>query len=175
MRVYGAILLYLISDYAFAEKVPQAYREIGARYGVPHQIIYAVAKVESQRYIEQIKIARPWPWTLNIEGKPYFYSTKMQAVMALEEYLRGGGRSVAVGIMQIYWRWHSEKLINPELALDPYYNIEIGTAYLKKKYRDSGYNWLAAIGKYHCEETSEENRVRALNYRKKVINVLERL
>jgi len=155
--------------------VPQAYRTISEKVGVPAKVLYAVAKVESGNYSRYMNKRLPWPWTLNIEGVSHFYANKHQAVKALNDYLKTGHQSVAVGLMQIYWRWHKLSLKNPEKALDPYYNIKVGAQYLKEMHKQSHGDWWKAIGLYHTKEVNERTHEEAMHYRYSVVAELETL
>jgi len=137
-----------------AALVPEAYRQAGNEHGVPYKIIYAVAMVESSKRLKSANIRRPWPWTLNIEKEAHYFTTKQEAVSALTHYLQSGKQSIAVGIMQIYWRWHKDKLSDPRMALDPHYNLRLGTAYLREMFNESG-DWWQAVGDYHIKPRNQ--------------------
>lgn len=130
-----------------AAEIPHGYREVAAEYALPPQLLYAVALTESRRRLADGRLV-PWPWTLNIEGKAYYFAGKAAAVQALRAYLASGRRSVAVGLMQKHWRWHAARLRDPALALDPYYNLRLGAAYLHHCHHRRG-SWSAAIACYH--------------------------
>ena len=167
-----ALCLMLLSWRADAESdIPRAYRVIAFQEKVPADIVYAVATVESRYFIKTINRNRPWPWTLNIEKKPYFFKTRAEAIQKLNNYLRTGGESVAIGVMQIYWRWHKDKFKSPGHALEPYYNIRIGARYLRRKYMLTN-DWYTAVGHYHDAGTSPEALQRAEHYRKLVYREL---
>ncbi len=154
---------------AAAETIPPRYINVAHEFGIPPQILYAVAKTESGSRLTTGAV-RPWPWTLNVEGRGERYRTRTDALRALKAHLAAGRRSVDIGLMQVNWRWHARRLRNPEIALDPIFNLRTGARILAERYRESR-NWLVAIGRYH----SPGNRVRAKAYRQRVVQRLKRL
>jgi len=145
-RVTLIVSLLLCTAGATAAHVPIGYRIVATEYALPPTLLYAVALTESRRPLDDGRLV-PWPWTLNIEGKAYYYDSKAAAAEALQNYL-ARGRSVAVGLMQQHWRWHALRLRNAAVALDPYYNLRLGAAYLAECHRRRG-SWSGALACYH--------------------------
>ncbi len=146
------------------ESVPAGYRSIATEQGVPHTILYVVALTESGKQIESAGGYRPWPWTLNLAGQGYFYNTRSAAWQALTGWLREGRRSIDIGITQISWRYHQERLGTPWQALDPYHNLRVGAAILQECYQ-TRQDWWSSVGCYH----SPANASRAERYRQRVV------
>ena len=153
-----------------AEVVPSGYRAIAAEYGIPHTLFYAVALTESGRRLEPAGIHRPWPWTLNVSGKGYFYASRDAAWQALHEVIGGGEPSVDIGLMQVNWRYHQEKLGNPWQALDPYRNLRVAAGILQQCFADHQ-DWWASVGCYHAPG----NASRAKAYRQRVLEHWRRI
>ncbi len=145
------------------DAVPSAYRLVAADYGIPVQLFYAVALAESGKTIESTKRRRPWPWTLNIAGEGRYFRTRWQAWRALDQSLRSGQDSVDIGLMQVNWRFHQDRLGNSWLALEPHTNLTVGAEILKRCYAERR-DWWASVGCYHAPSDSH----RAKRYRNRV-------
>lgn len=145
------------------ETVPSGYQVVATERAIPEAIFYAVALTESGRDVEAQGIRRPWPWTLNVAGKGYYYSTRLEAWQALRDWLAQGRRSIDIGLMQVNWRYHRERLGDPWQALDPYHNMRVGAEILQDCYA-SRQDWWDSVGCYHAPANSE----RASRYRRRV-------
>ncbi len=154
------------------QAVPQGYRDVAREHGVPPDILYALSLTESGRAISRNKL-RPWPWTLNVEKKSYYYPTRRAAWQALTGFLEQG-KVVDIGLAQVNWRWHKKRLIDPWQALEPYFNLRVGAQLLREHYDASG-DWWTAIGHYHAPAATPEARERAQRYRVRVGRHLRRL
>ena len=146
-----------------AESVPGGYRIVAAERAIPDTIFYAVALAESGRANNSEGIHRPWPWTLNVAGDGYYYPTRIEAWQALNDWLKKGKRSIDIGLMQVNWRYHQERLGTPWQALDPYHNMRVGAAILQDCYTTE-HDWWVSVGCYHAPN----NPQRATRYRRRV-------
>lgn len=139
--------------------------------GVPSDILYAVALVESGRTINGVRA--PWPWTLNIEGQAYYFDareTMFQTVMAAI----ADRRPIDIGLMQTNWHWKYEYLRSPWKATEPLYNIKTACLILKRHFERSG-DWWAAVGKYHRESDAPHHAAAASKYSQRVRRAWESL
>ncbi len=152
------------------EPVPAAYRTLATESGIPYTLLYAVALTESGKQVASTQIVRPWPWTLNVAGQGYFYGSRLAAWQALTAWLEQGKRSIDIGLMQVNWRYHQERLGSPWQALDPYFNLRVGAAILRACY-SIRQDWWASVGCYH----SPANVERAERYRHRVTSQWQRL
>ncbi len=152
------------------ETVPVGYRTIAAEHDIPYTVLYAVALTESGKPMRAGDVYRPWPWTLNIAGRGYFFDSRLAAWQALTASLQAGQRSVDIGLMQINWRYHQERLGTPWQALDPYFNLRVGAGILQECYI-TRQDWWASVGCYH----SPANAQRAEQYRRRVVSRWQRL
>ena len=105
------------------------------------KVLYAVALTESGRS----GIGRPWPWTLNVGGRGYFFDSRQAAWKALMKWLRAGRRSIDIGLMQVNWRYHKDRLGTPWQALDSYHNLRVGAAILRECFH-ARRDWWASVG-----------------------------
>ena len=145
------------------DAVPSGYRLVAAERAIPDAIFYAVALAESGRALPTDGIRRPWPWTLNVAGDGYYYATRIEAWQALRDWLGKGKRSIDIGLMQVNWRYHKERLGDPWQALDPYHNLRVGAGILQDCYA-AEHDWWASVGCYHAPA----NPARASRYRRRV-------
>ena len=150
--------------------VPVGYRAVASESGIPYTVLYAVALTESAKKIRTPAVYRPWPWTLNIAGRGYFFDTRLSAWQALMAWLGKGRRSVDIGLMQVNWRYHKKRLGTPWQALDPYHNLRVGAGILKDCYT-TRQDWWTSVGCYHAPS----NPQRAHQYRRRVVSRWQRL
>ena len=149
------------------DKVPTAYREVAREYDVPPSILFAVALTESGRSVSNGRLL-PWPWTLNVQGRAYYYRDRKTAVAALKRFLKQG-RSPDIGLMQVNWRYHGKKLGDPAQAFDPWLNLRAGALILRQAYEHTG-DWWLAVGRYHSArpQFAEAYRKRVARWHKRI-------
>ncbi|PZP98273.1 MAG: hypothetical protein DI587_14555 [Variovorax paradoxus] len=157
---------------AALRRPPAAFEQTAARYGIPAWLMYGVALQESQLTIG--RTALPYPWTLNVGGRPERHRDEQAARAALRRYLRAGLTNVDCGPMQLNWRWHRDRLQTVERALDPYINLDVGAQLLADLRRTHG-DWRLAIQLYHAGSlTTAERLGRAQRYLASVERRLQR-
>lgn len=147
--VAGALLTGgLSAASACAHEIPPpAYQLATHRTGVPAEVLYALALQESGTVLRGQLI--PWPWTLNVAGKPYRFARSEAACSALLQAIRDvGAKSVDVGLGQINIGWNGGRFLQPCEALDPYRNLAVATALLSE-HKTADNNWVTAAGRYH--------------------------
>lgn len=167
----GAVLAGVCSTMAWCgEAVPSGYRAIAAEYGIPYTILYAIALAESGRSLNDNSIRRPWPWALNVAGRGYYYPSRQAAWDALNHFIVRGERSIDIGLMQVSWKYHEDKLGNTWQALDPYHNLRIAAVILQDCFKQRR-DWWASVGCYH----SPANVARSQSYRLRVVDHWQRL
>ena len=143
------------------QTVPPGYRQGAQAHGIPPALLYAIALTESGYTNPAAGDLRPWPWTLNINGKGRYYPSRRAATDALAATLRNGETAVDVGLMQIHWHYHHAALGDSRRALDPYHNLRVGAGILAQCYQQRA-NWWSAAGCYHApNNTSLAKRYQA--------------
>ena len=152
------------------ESVPAGYRAVATENGIPYTLFYAVALTESGKPVGVTRHYRPWPWTLNVAGQGYFFDSRLAAWQALTVWLEQGKRSIDIGLMQVNWRYHRERLSTPWQALDPYFNLRVGAKILQECYF-TRQDWWASVGCYHAPGDSQ----RAKQYRRRVVSRWQQL
>lgn len=141
----------------YAQEVPPpAYQLAAQNADIPSTVLYAVALTESGLRIENKVI--PWPWALNVAGQSRFFRSRDDACVALTEVLTTTpAKRVDVGLGQVNYGYHGERVSTPCELLDPYLNLSIAADILKSQHRTNE-DWLIAIGRYHSPADGEHAR-----------------
>jgi soluble lytic murein transglycosylase-like protein len=142
---FASACLFTSSAAAVCSLAELDYKKVAREYAVPPAVLYAIALTESGG---ALKGSQPWPWTLNVAGKGYYYATREQAYQALNAYLNDGKQQIDVGLMQINWQCHYRKLQDPWTALDPNFNLRLGASLLAEQLHVTKNIWKA-VGRYH--------------------------
>ena len=149
-----AVLLLLGATHARADdssvcRAAAAYVE--KKYGIPPQLLSAIALTETGTRRTDIT-GRPvfmaWPWTINVEGRGYFFPDKAAAVARVRQLLAKGQRSIDVGCMQVNLKHHPHAFTSPERAFDPLSNVRYAAAFVSDLSDRTG-SWSEAVGIYH--------------------------
>lgn len=151
------------------EVPPPAYQFAAQQAGVPSAVLYAVALQESGTRLRGRLV--PWPWTLNIAGRPERYATRAAACAGLRKALaRTPPSRVDVGLGQVNLGYHAHRYTQPCELLDPYRNLAIAADILKTQHTP-GEGWLVAAGRYHRPAGGQP----AAHYRRSVHQHLARV
>ncbi|UPQ81439.1 transglycosylase SLT domain-containing protein [Pseudomonas knackmussii] len=147
-RTALVLLTCVMAGNVQAQKIPPpAYQVAAQRAGIPSTVLYAVALQESGFRLRGRLV--PWPWTLNVAGKPQRYATRTEACSGLRQALkRTPAKRIDVGLSQINLGYHPQRYAQPCDLLDPYRNLAI-TAEILREQHNPGDDWLLAIGRYH--------------------------
>ena len=143
--------------------------------GLPRALLAAVAMAESGRYEPKTRKARAWPWTINAEGRAYYFKTKAEAVAKTKALLASGMRSIDIGCMQVNLRYHPDAFASIEDGFDPTTNVAYAADFLMRLYDRSG-SWPEAVASYHSQTEARGDRYFARviriwqNERERVIN-----
>jgi hypothetical protein len=118
------------------------------RFATPPGLLAAIGRVESGRQDPAGGVVHPWPWTVNAEGRSFFYNTKAEAVAAVQAMRSKGTRSIDVGCMQINLLYHPDAFAAIELAFDPQANTLYAARYLRELFARTS-DWRKAAALYH--------------------------
>lgn len=88
-----AALLVLANIAQAAVDPPPAYKQIALPKGVPAEVLYSVALTESKVLLRGEYV--PWPWTLNVAGKSYYYATRPAGGEPAAKYRRTVSRHLS--------------------------------------------------------------------------------
>lgn len=120
------------------------------QYNIPKHLLSAIATTESGRYHEGLKLSVPWPWTVNAEGKSYYFDSKQEAVQAVRKMQRQGKASIDVGCMQVNLHHHPQAFSSLEEAFEPRKNIAYAAGFLNNLYQEEK-SWKRAAANYHSK------------------------
>lgn len=115
------------------------------------EVLAALALGESGRN------GRYWPWTINFEGRPYYFNERSEAVNFARNLLKKGELGFDVGLMQVHWRWNSVRFESIDEALDPVANIRAADQIIQEHFRAVG-SMESAIGRYHSKTPTLKNK-----------------
>lgn len=147
------LLLVLFHSAAWAkpgrrsiEACDQAARRAALSENIPLEILYAITRAETGRAADGV--LKPWPWTVNVQGKGYWFASEAEAKSFVFNVFKGGVRSFDVGCFQINYRWHGKSFASIDTMFDPDKNASYAARFLKQLYIEHG-SWVSAAGAYH--------------------------
>ncbi|HBC3474130.1 TPA: hypothetical protein KDY89_004242 [Vibrio parahaemolyticus] len=147
VRCCAALMLMMCCvSSCWAQTIPSLYQRVAKDYGVPPSVLYSLALGESKVQLKS-GVVRPWPWTLNVKGKPYFYASYDDACLALKGFLTRT-ELVDIGLTQHNWRWQKQHFHSPCDAFNPRLNLAHAAKLLNEGKRKRG-TWVAAAGYFH--------------------------
>jgi hypothetical protein len=115
---------------------------------LPPHLLSAIALVESGRLDRQTRTWEPWPWTINVGGRGYFFASKAYAINAVRQVEALGITSVDIGCMQINLQQHPHAFANLEIAFDPETNARYASRFLTELFTSTR-SWVKAAEWYH--------------------------
>jgi len=125
--------------------------------GMPADALYAITLSETGR--SSGGRLRPWPWTVNMEGRGYWFDTRQEAYDFVMEQYNKGARSFDVGCFQINYKWHGQNFASIEAMFDPMTNATYAARLLSGLY-DEFADWTKAAGAYHSRTEVYASRYR---------------
>ena len=165
LRHFLALLVLVAGTPAYATLDPaqtalcyNAINSASASFGTPREVMLAISLTETGK-----KIAgriQPWPWTVNMEGKGFWFDTRAEALAYVRKRHAEGARSFDVGCFQINYKWHHQHFRSIEDMFDPKINASYAARFLNTLFNEKG-NWSAAAGAYHSRTPSFAKRYSA--------------
>lgn len=119
--------------------------------GMPQEVLLALTLVETGRTSEGKFL--PWPWTVNMEGKGYWFDTRAEGVAFVTQAYANGARSFDVGCFQINHRWHGEAFTSFEQMFEPLDNAQYAAKFMGELFAERS-SWEWAAGAYHSRTES---------------------
>ncbi len=135
----------------------QAAARASAASGVPLSVLRAIALTETGR--TKHGAFRPWPWTVNMEGKGVWFDSYEEARDYVAKHHARGARSYDVGCFQINFRWHGQHFASIDEMFDPDRNAAYAARFLAQLYSELG-DWSRAAGAYHSRTPSFAGKYR---------------
>lgn len=124
----------------------EAAEKASQQSAAPLKVLLAVTLTETGR--DQEGDFRPWPWTLNVDGKGQWFATKEQALAGLSEAIAQGASSIDIGCFQVNLQWHGANFASAEQMMDPAANADYAADLLSRHAAEQG-DWILAAGAYH--------------------------
>lgn len=115
---------------------------------IPTHLLAAISTTESGRWHKDLGMAVPWPWTINVAGKGYYFNNKAEAIARVQQLQAQGVESIDVGCMQVNLKHHRRAFSNLNEAFDPQTNVAYAAKFLRDNYADLG-DWIKATAAYH--------------------------
>lgn len=141
--------------------------DVGKKYNLDPVLLYAVSLIESSS--AGGKGVGPHPYAIRSPSTAYYPESFTEASTLLPTLIEEHP-SVDIGIMQINWRWHYDKVSHPNELLDPTTNIFVGARILRDSINSKPGNLVMGIGTYHSPTP-----IRAENYGQRVLAVYNNL
>lgn len=145
---YGVALASNSFDISDSEYCSRYFKPYESTFQMPQNLLRAISVTESGRWFKSVNKSVAWPWTINVQGKGYYYPSKREAISAVEAFQAKGIESIDVGCMQINLKYHPNAFTNLEQAFEPRYNVGYAAVFLKRNY-DRFNNWKTAVKRYH--------------------------
>ncbi|MGE4610068.1 MAG: transglycosylase SLT domain-containing protein [Paracoccaceae bacterium] len=118
---------------------------------IPVDVLLALTLVETGRTVGGS--FQPWPWTVNIEGKGHWFTTRAKVVDFIKQKYNSGARSFDIGCFQINHRWHGHAFTSFDQMFDPQANADYAAVFMNSLYKEGG-SWSWAAGTYHSRTQS---------------------
>ncbi|MCX7565776.1 lytic transglycosylase domain-containing protein [Sulfitobacter sp. F26169L] len=148
----------LLADNDPAQVCDTASRQVAKESGVPLAVLRAITRTETGRGTGGS--LRPWPWTVNMEGKGVWFDSEDEARVYVFRHFKNGARSFDVGCFQINYRWHGKAFNSIEDMFDPLINTRYAAKFLGQLYGELG-DWTQAAGAYHSRTRKYATRYMA--------------
>jgi len=148
-KIAGLLCLWPFLAWAASDEAylcETAALQAAADSNVPPSVMRALTLVETGR--AKNGAFRPWPWTVNMEGKGYWFATRAEAVTFVTDSYANGARSFDIGCFQINHRWHGQAFNSFDQMFDPNANARYAAQFIATLYAESG-SWETAAGAYH--------------------------
>lgn len=129
-----------------------------AERGIPTPNLFAISLTETGRMRDGR--LRPWPWTVNMEGRGFWFDTRVEAMTYVQEKFDAGARSFDVGCFQINYKYHHQHFDSIEAMFDPMTNARYAARFLSELYAEKA-DWTRAAGAYHSRTETYASRYRA--------------
>jgi len=157
-------ILPLITHLNLFAKLPlysldKLFQKIEAIEKLPKDMLKAISIKET---------GKPWPWTVCVNGKGYYFHNNIDAIKFVKNALKET-ENIDIGCMQINFKHHSKHFKDIPSMFNPENNIKYA-AKLLKKLKTFSTSWQDAVEKYHSFN-KEFNQ----GYRSKVFNIWSNL
>lgn len=143
-----ALVLFVASQAQAFANIPPAYRSAAENIPVNPTVFYALAILESGQS-ERTPGYRPWPWTLTVDKKPYYFDTRVAAETFLKQALKSRPAQLGIGLFQIEHRFHAHRFPGIGSMLDPYENTRVAAEIFREALDQEDGDVWKAVGRFH--------------------------
>ncbi|MFC3118839.1 transglycosylase SLT domain-containing protein [Jhaorihella thermophila] len=164
VHLAGLLVAMLAAIIAPAEAAPdartravcdRAANRAARQYGVPADVMLALTRTETGRAGPDGLY--PWPWTVNLQGKGFWFDSAEEVRAFVRRSIRRGALSFDVGCFQINYKWHGDAFASVEDMIDPWKNATYAARFLAELHRELG-DWTQAAGAYHSRTARHAKR-----------------
>jgi hypothetical protein len=121
------------------------FAKVSEESGIHPTVFYGIAMNESKWK------GRPWPWTLNVAGKSYYFKDRETAYKAATYLLSKDFKLFDIGLMQVNWKWNGHRFKDAWDALEPDTNIAAAGQILTENFKRTK-SMAKAVGAYHSRD-----------------------
>jgi hypothetical protein len=133
------------------------WRQAAQKHGIDYRLLYAVAIRESGRNVGKNRVA-PWPYALHFNGSNVaFYAESRREAEQLLSLALSITDNVDVGLAQVNWRYHKDKVKRPQDLLDPKKNLEVASRILAEALASTA-DRVLGVGRYHSWDETKARR-----------------
>lgn len=143
---------------AQSELCDQAAIGAATKTGVPQNVLLALTRTETGR--SRSGKLQPWPWTVNLRGKGYWFSSKAEAVSFVTLHHDSGAKSFDIGCFQVNFKWHGQAFQSIADMFDPAINALYAANFLQDLHQSRD-DWTEAAGAYHSRTPELKARYQA--------------
>ncbi len=148
MKTIALLCLTLASSWAHSFDLSGTmFDRVGKEFNIDPVLLYSIALAESAYSTNNDGFIAPNPWTLRT-NQPFYGQNLQQTKSELERVLSKTDH-VDIGLMQINYFWHKDKIKSPYALLDAETNLRVAAKILKTALRSSPKNLPLAVGRYH--------------------------
>lgn len=134
------------SDISSSNQCAVSVAHYETQHGIPLGLLHAISKTESG--VKSKGYLQAWPWTVNAEGRGYYFPTKEAAIAAVRVMQSKGMRSIDVGCMQVNLYHHPYAFKTLDDAFDPAKNVQYAALFLTRL-KSAHTSWERAVSHYH--------------------------
>ncbi len=133
------------------------WRQAAQKHGIDPRLLYAVAIRESGRNVGKDQVA-PWPYALHFNGsRVAFYAESRQEAEKLLKLALPITDNVDIGLAQVNWKSHKDKVKRPQDLLDPKTNLEVASQILAEALTSTSDRELG-VGRYNSWNEKKARR-----------------
>jgi hypothetical protein len=129
----------------------QAGAEAERRWDLPQHLLRAIGDVETGRRDPDTGRVLPWPWSIDVGGTGYVFSSEQAARAAVALFQARGFSSIDIGCFQVNLQWHPRAFASIAEGFDPVANADYAARFLRELFARSG-SWATAIAEYHSAD-----------------------